>query len=117
LEDVFELEGIDYTASSILLILKTYIQDKSHLSWYLRLCCCDWTILTHCWPAYHAAPSHHFNVYKMQLPIWCSIVASVIMWHQRYSSCTGYLWSTELSTSCVHLCTRSTLDVHHSTWV
>jgi len=20
---------------------------------------------------YHAAPSHHFNVYKMQLPVWC----------------------------------------------
>ena len=65
---------------------------------------------------YHAAPSHHFNVYKMQLPVWCLILASVIMWHQHFSSCTGYLWSTESSTSCVHWCTRSTLDVHHSTW-
>ena len=23
----------------------------------------------------------------MQLPVWCSILASVIMWHQRFSSC------------------------------
>jgi len=90
---------------------------SNDLSWYPRLCCRDWTIVTHCWPVYHAVPSHHFNVYKMQLPVWCSILASVIMWHQRFSSCIGYPWSTESSTSCVHWCTRSTLDLYHSTWL
>jgi len=58
------------------------------------------------------APLHwHFAIHlqsnelrRSRQILWCSILASVTMTHQRFSGCR---WSTESSTSCVHWCTRS----------
>jgi len=66
---------------------------------------------------YHAPPSNHYSEYRTQLLVWCLILVCVITWHQRWSSYTSYLSNTESNTSCIHWCIKSTLDVHHSTWL
>jgi len=73
----------------------------------LKLCKCTTSLLS-------SPLSNHYNVCITQLPVFCSILAFVIMWYRRFSSCTGYLLSTGSSTSCVHWCTRSTLDTGYT---
>jgi len=64
-----------------------------------------------------APPSNHYSKYRTQLLVWCLIWVFVITWHQHWSSYAGYLSNTESNTCCVHWCIKSTLDVHHSTWL
>jgi len=54
---------------------------------------------------------------RLPLMLATFLRATIITWHQRWSSHTGYLSNTESNTSCIHWRIKATLDVHHSTWL